>query len=425
MSPQAALWLTTAIFALTYIGMALGKIPRLRMDRAGIAFVGASAMLATGVITLGQATAADSIDYETLFLLFGMMIVVGFLRLSGFFAQLTNASLSRIRTPRGLLFVTIILSGVLSAFLVNDIVCLALTPLVLHLTRRLKFDPMPHLIGLATAANIGSVGTITGNPQNMIIGVQSHIPYLRFALHLMPVAILGLGIDFGIISWVYRKTLAATELSDSSHEFERKHSVDEAPQTRVHRWLRRKSGVIAILTVILFFTGLPIAVVAVGAAAILLIDRIKPERIYRQIDGGLLLMFIGLFIVVHAFQMHVVSHWGIDHWHLLLAHPINLLSIASAVLSNLVSNVPAVLLFEPVLRAIPQASQQSAWLALAMSSTFAGNLTVLGSVANLIVVENARREGFSISFWEYCKAGIPVTILTLALGIGWLMFVHY
>jgi Na+/H+ antiporter NhaD/arsenite permease-like protein len=405
--------------------MAFGKVPRLRMDRAGIAFVGAATMLATGVITLGQATSPESIDYETIFLLFGMMIVVGFLRLSGFFAQLTTWSLSRIKTPRGLLFVTIVLSGVLSAFLVNDIVCLALTPLVLHLTRRLKFEPMPHLIGLATAANIGSVGTITGNPQNMIIGVQSHISYLSFAIHLLPVAVLGLAIDFVIVAWIYRKKLVARARNDEKGETRPESPREEVPQSRVHRWLRRKSGTIALITIVLFFTGLPIAVVAIGAAAILIIDRIKPERIYRQIDGGLLLMFVGLFIVVHAFQMRVVSHWGIDHWHFLLDHPVSLLSVASAALSNLVSNVPAVLLFEPLLKAIPPAMQQNAWLALAMSSTFAGNLTVLGSVANLIVVESAKRERISVSFWEYSKAGIPVTILTLGVGIAWLMFVHY
>ncbi len=180
-----------------------------------------------------------------------------------------------------------------------------------------------------------------------------------------------------------------------------------------------------MLTVALFFTGLPIAIIAVGAAAVLMIGRVKPARVYKQVDWSLLLMFIGLFIVIHAFQNHVVSRWGVERWHFLMNHPVDLLSITSAALSNLVSNVPAVLLFEPVLRAMPQASQQTAWLALAMSSTFAGNLTILGSVANLIVVENARREGIEISFREYCKAGIPVTVLTLALGIAWLKWVHY
>jgi Na+/H+ antiporter NhaD/arsenite permease-like protein len=156
-----------------------------------------------------------------------------------------------------------------------------------------------------------------------------------------------------------------------------------------------------------------------------MIERIKPQRIYREVDWGLLVMFVGLFIVVHAFQLHVVSRWGVDRWHVLLTHPVDALSVASTALSNLVSNVPAVLLFEPVMKALPASSQQTGWLALAMSSTFAGNLTILGSVANLIVVERARHEGVEISFAEYCRAGVPITILTLGLGITWLMFVRW
>ena len=157
----------------------------------------------------------------------------------------------------------------------------------------------------------------------------------------------------------------------------------------------------------------------------MLLGRTKPERLYKEIDWGLLMMFTGLFIVVHAFQVHVVANWGIDGWTWLLRRPVDLLSLVSAGLSNLVSNVPAVLLMEPVLKAVPEASRETAWLALAMSSTFAGNLTVLGSVANLIVVESAAREGVRVSFWEYCKVGVPITLLTLALGIAWLQFVHY
>ncbi|MBV8781205.1 MAG: anion transporter, partial [Phycisphaerae bacterium] len=181
------------------------------------------------------------------------------------------------------------------------------------------------------------------------------------------------------------------------------------------------SVIVALVTVVLFFTGLPIAIVAVAAGAVLMLDRIKPKRVYAQIDWSLLLMFIGLFIVVHAFQMNVVAAWHVERWEWLIDRPVTLLSIASVALSNLVSNVPAVLLFEPIMKAMQPASRQTAWLALAMSSTFAGNLTVLGSVANLIVVERARHEGVNISFWDYCKLGIPVTIVTLAIGIGWLL----
>jgi Na+/H+ antiporter NhaD/arsenite permease-like protein len=356
-----------------------------------------------------------------------MMIVVGFLRMAGLFARVSHGALDRMTSPHVLLALVILISGILSAFLVNDIVCLALTPLVMHLARRRGINPLPHLIGLATAANVGSTGTITGNPQNMIIGVQSHIPYARFALHLMPVALLGLLIVFGVISLIYRKALAdpmkdaqsnAAATSASRNESDRFHR-------KIYRRLMIKSGLVAILTVILFFSGLPIGLVATGAAAVLLLSRLKPERIFREVDWSLLLMFTGLFVVVHAFQLRVVSHWDIRHWQIIQNHPVDLLSLASAVLSNIVSNVPAVLLFEPILHTMPAANQQTAWLALAMSSTFAGNLTILGSVANLIVVENAKREGVTISFWEYCKAGVPITILTLALGIGWLMLVHH
>ncbi len=432
LTPSEALWLTTILFALTYAGLAWGKVPGLRMDRAGIALVGAVLMLATGLLPFDKAVGTDCIDYKTIALLFGMMIVVGFLRLSGFFQGLTGWAIRRLRSPLGLLAATIVLSGVLSAFLINDVVCVALTPLVLHLARRLRFDPVPHLIALATAANIGSAATITGNPQNIYIGSHSGISYLRFAIRLMPIAAIGLGLNFLVIVLVYRSRLTrgpvreTTPSKTAGEATLRSEPENDVPrESRAHTWLRRKSAVAAIVTVALFFTGLPLDLVALGAAALLLLGRVRPEKIYRQVDWSLLIMFIGLFIVVHAFQIHVVSSWGIDQWHWLLGRPVDLLSLVSAGLSNLVSNVPAVLLMEPVLGAISPENRETAWLALAMSSTLAGNLTVLGSVANLIVVEQARREGVPISFWEYCKVGIPLTILTLALGIAWLQFVRY
>jgi Na+/H+ antiporter NhaD/arsenite permease-like protein len=326
------------------------------------------------------------------------------------------------------LAVTILLSGVLSAFLINDVVCVALTPLVLHLARRLKFDPIPHLMGLATAANIGSTGTITGNPQNIYIGSHSGISYLRFAARLLPVAMLGLVITYLVVCLVYRSRLSASNEKEEREKDERRDEQDPSKaltHSRIHCRLQTKAVTVTVTAVVLFFTGLPLELVALGAASVLLLDRIKPAKIYQQVDWSLLVMFTGLFIVVHAFQVHVVSRWGIDRWEWLLSRPVVLLSIVSAGLSNLVSNVPAVLLLEPVAQAMPSASRETAWLALAMSSTFAGNLTVLGSVANLIVVESAGREGVTISFWEYCKVGIPLTILTLVWGIAWLQFVRY
>jgi len=412
------LWLTVILFALTYLGLALGKVPGLRVDRA---LVGATLMLVTGLLSLEQAVSTACIDYKTILLLFGMMVVVAYLRLSGFFTRLTEWVLDRIRSPLGLLAVTIALSGTLSAFLINDVVCVALTPLVLHLARRLNCNPVPHLLGLATAANIGSTGTITGNPQNIYIGSHSGISYARFAMRLLPVAALGLGVCFVVILLVYRRSLLRHDDSDCPAA-NGASEPSEVPRARAHVWLQRKAIAVTLVTIVLFFTGLPLELVALGAAAVLLMDRIKPEKVYRQIDWGLLVMFAGLFIVVHTFQIHVVSRWGIDGWSWVRERPIDLLSLVSAGLSNLVSNVPAVLLMEPLVQAT---HQESAWLALAMSSTLAGNLTVLGSVANLIVVENARREGVVVSLWDYSRVGIPVTVLTVLIGVLWLTWVNY
>jgi Na+/H+ antiporter NhaD/arsenite permease-like protein len=421
---SAPIWITAIVFALTYLGLAIGKIPGLGLDRAAIAFVGAASLLCLGALTLGQAVAPDSIDYATLALLFGMMVVVAFLRLSGVFAGLTNWTLARVRTPHALLFAIIFLSGLLSAFLVNDVVCVAITPLIVHLVKRLRFDPLPQLLGLATAANIGSVATITGNPQNMIIGIASHISYLSFAAHLLPVATVGLLVDFALLCLIYRGRLVR---ADADANAPATNDLDDgaALHRPGYRWLQRKSVIVTSASVMLFFCGLPIALVAMGAAAVLLLDRLQSEKIYRQIDWSLLLMFGSLFVVVHAFQLHVVALWHVEHWTWLTGSPVVQLSLVSAVLSNLVSNVPAVLLFEPIVQAIAVDSQTTAWLALAMSSTLAGNLTVLGSVANLIVLEGAKREGIAISFWEYSKIGIPVTLATLLIGIAWLQFVPY
>ncbi len=293
---------------------------------------------------------------------------------------------------------------------------------MVHLARRLRINPVPHLVGLATAANIGSTATITGNPQNMIIGGLSHIPYGRFAAHLAPVAAAGLVIDFLVVSLVFRRQLreGQTAAPPAVGKPARHHA---RPHRRPHRWLLWKSSAVTLAAVALFFAGMPIALVALGAAAFLLLGRVRPEKVYRQIDWNLLVMFSGLFVVVHAFDVQAVSRWRIEGWPLVLEHPVVVLSLVSAVLSNLVSNVPAVLLFKPVIPAMPLAHQEGAWLALAMSSTLAGNLTILGSVANLIVVENARREGVAISFGEYCRVGIPVTALTLLLGVAWLVLV--
>jgi Na+/H+ antiporter NhaD/arsenite permease-like protein len=409
---QGSVGLTIAIFAITYFGLAVGKLPFLRINRSGIALVGGTAVVVSGLLTPKEVL--EAIDFSTLVLLFGMMVVVGYLRLSGVFELAASRLLGRIRSPRALLLVTVVLSGALSAFLVNDVVCIAMTPLVIRLAERIHRKPMPFLIGLVTAANIGSTATITGNPQNMIIGSLSRIAFTRFALVLSPIAVVGLAIDFVIVALVFRKSLAE-EVKDA-----RVRTVRTATRAiGAQRVMIAKGLFVTCAIVILFFAGAPLAYVALGAAAVMMLGRLRPERIYQEIDWGLLVMFSGLFVVVELLDKNVLG--GEASWFSFGSGHVAALSASSAVLSNLVSNVPAVLLFKPFIAGLPGASQETAWLTLAMSSTLAGNLTVLGSAANLIVIEMAKKEDVEISYWDYSKAGVPLALVTLALGTCWMM----
>jgi Na+/H+ antiporter NhaD/arsenite permease-like protein len=298
----------------------------------------------------------------------------------------------------------VLVSGVFSAFFVNDTMCLVLTPLVLEITGRLRRNPIPYLLAVAMASNIGSVATITGNPQNMMIGSFSHIHYRAFAAALAPIAAVGLVITVLVIAVVYR------------HEFRQESELNvEHRAVRVNRALLWKSLLASAAMIVFFFVGWPVPKVAVTAGALLLLTRrVKPERVYREIDWSLLVMFIGLFIVIAGIEKTQLSadlFAVAGRFHLERTAP---MSIFAALLSNLVSNVPAVLVFKSFVPHLPDATR--AWLTLAMSSTLAGNLTVLGSVANLIVVERARHE-VRISFWEYAKAGVPLTLATLAVGV--------
>jgi Na+/H+ antiporter NhaD/arsenite permease-like protein len=272
-----------------------------------------------------------------------------------------------VRGPRGLLAATVLLSGGLSALLVNDVVCLALTPLVLHLARQRGFDPRPHLIGLAVASNIGSAATLTGNPQNMMIGNFSQIGYARFAARLAPVALLGLAVAYVMIARTYRSALRPVRAVPEAPAGEpARNGTARRPLHRAKKLLLVKALVITGGAVVLFFAGAPMAVVALGAASLLLLGRTNPRKVYERVDWGLLVMFAGLFVVVRAFEVHVLAGTGVERSGALRDDPVGLLSLASAALSNVVSNVPAVLLFKPVVLALPAATQETAWLALAM-----------------------------------------------------------
>ncbi len=390
------------IFLGTYLVLAVGRLPGFRVDRTGAAIIGASLMIAFGVLSLEEAF--QSINYETIILLFGMMIVVANLRLSGFFGAVSAWVVEHTHRPLPLLSSIVLVSGIFSAFFVHDTMCLVLTPLVLEIVTRLRRNPVPYLLAVAMAANIGSVATITGNPQNMMIGTFSKISYRLFVFRLAPIAAIGLALTVLLIFLVYRV------------EFQDQGPVEIARQrVRVNQVLLWKSLVAAAAMIMLFFVGWPVSKVAMVTGAILLITRrVKPEKVYREFDWSLLVLFVGLFIVIAGIEKTSFSH-DLENVaaHFRLQN-VGVLSLLSALISNLVSNVPAVLLFKPLIANL--ANPTLAWLSLAMSSTLAGNLTLLGSIANLIVVERARHT-VEISFFEYLKVGLPLTVLSIAVGV--------
>jgi Na+/H+ antiporter NhaD/arsenite permease-like protein len=396
-----------AIFAATYLVIAVGKLPGYHLDRAGAALLGASLMVGLGVLSLDQAYRA--IDFDTIALLLGMMIVVANLRLSGFFRLVNNWVVTRARHPLGLLASIVLVAGVFSAFLVNDTICLVMTPLVLDLVTRLKRDPVPYLLAIAMASNVGSTATITGNPQNMIIGGLSHIPYGTFAEALWPVAASGLILTVILIALGYRREFLTRD---------RLPAVVAGP-ARQHAPLVLKSVLVTAAMVVLFFAGQPVAKVAIICGALLLFTRrVKADKVYREIDWPLLVMFVGLFIVVTGLETTVLTPDAVAAVGRLHLESMPMLSVVTAGLSNLVSNVPAVLVLKPFVANLHD--PQRAWLIVAMASTLAGNFTLIGSVANLIVAQRARAQGVIIGFWEYFKVGAPLTVLTILIGAWWL-----
>jgi Na+/H+ antiporter NhaD/arsenite permease-like protein len=399
-------WITLLIVVVTYLGISLGEFPRLRVNRTTITLVGVGALLLTGQIAYEHM--GDFLDLNTLILLFGMMILNANLQLAGFF-RLAGRSILRVtHTPRGLLALLILVTGVLSALFLNDTICLMLTPLVLDLTLSARRNPLPYLIALATAANVGSVATLTGNPQNMIIGIASGISYVDFALALTPVALLGMGGIWLVIVWFYPQEFRAERFD-----------LPDLPAPFVYRPLLTKSMFVTGGLLVAFILGVPIAEAAFIAACVLLLTRrIRPEKVMNEIDWNLLVFFAALFIVSGAMETSGITTALFEAVSRSLDGSPLTLSLITVGLSNLVSNVPAVLLLKPVIPGL--VNPQAGWLTLAATSTLAGNLTLLGSVANLIVAEVASRRGVKLTFWEYTKPGFVITVISLALGVAWI-----
>lgn len=393
------------IFVITYLGIIFTRLPRVNIDRPSAAFTGAVAMIIFGVISFDDAIKA--IDYNTIALLLGMMIIVSTLKLEGFFSLLASKTISIANTRTKLLSVIVFITGIASAFLVNDAVVLLFTPVIISICKKSNLNPVPFLIAEILSSNIGSVMTITGNPQNMLIGINSGISYVDFMIHLLPISIIGMLLVILIVKLFYCKIFCdKTHLvfkSDYSYSFNK----------------MKRSLIIFSFVVLGFFFGkiisisIPMVALA-GGALILLLGKAKPSKVIKEVDWVLLLFFASLFILVASIEkvglldglMKVNIAESISG--ILGIHGISLF------MTQLVSNVPFTVLMTPIMQGL---NSQTLWLCLASASTLAGNATILGAMANLIVIESSQKEGVKIGFWEFFKIGIVVTLATFIISI--------
>lgn len=404
------------VFALTYVAVAAPRLPWLRLTRPAAALVGAVAMIAVAGLPLAEAYRA--VDLDVIAFLLGVLLLVAYLELAGAFEWAAREVVARAHGPRALLAAVVAISGLASALVMNDTVCVMLTPLVIAVLRPMQRRPAPYLLAVALAANVGSAMTITGNPQNMLIGLSSGIGYARFAAALAPASLGGLLVVYAVLALVYRTELAAPAASSV-------HVAPPAVGPPLDRALAVKCVVVLGAALAGWLAGYSLPLVALAAAAVLvLVARHDPAEAFARVDWPLLLFFAALFVVTRGVEGGPLVRGATDAAVARLhgapgaagaAHDATVVSAAMLALSNVVSNVPAVLLWRPVVPRL--ADPEFVWLVMAMSATFAGNLTLLGSMANLIVAERAAARGATLGFWEYLRVGVPVTLLTIALGV--------
>lgn len=397
----------TVIFALTYVLISLGENSPRKLDRPTAALLGAVLMVMTG--SLSRSEAAVAIDLSTLAVLFGMMALLAVLMQSGLPKWLALKMLNRCRSPHMLLAMVIFTSGIASAMMLNDTVCLLGTPLLIELTIQAGITAVPFLLALATSANIGSVMTLTGNPQNIIIGHASGWGWSAFALRMVPIGLVCLAINWMIIELLYRKTLVSARTNWRR---------SAPPKINLQKRLAIKSVCVFAGLILAFLVGAPMDFSAVTAATLLLVWANRPPRkALVAVDWSLLLFFAGLFIVVDGFVK--ADRELLNAWIGVVGTKVNLpsvmqMSVGAVVGSNVFSNVPFVLIAG---HWVPQMGDPKfVWLLLALTSTFAGNLTLFGSVANVIVAQGAHLKA-PLRFIDFLRAGIPITIVTTTVGV--------
>ena len=403
---------TATIFILVYIGMLAGGLPFLQLDRAGIALLGAIGLLASGAISLDQA--GHAIHVPTLLLLFSFMVIAAQLRLGGFYAWIANRIGGMHAGPHALLAALVVAVAGLAAVFSNDVVCLAVAPVWIEICERRRLDPVPFLLALACAANIGSAATLIGNPQNMLLGGALGLSFSGYLKTAAVPVLAGIGVIWLVIAriWRGRWNLPGTQADPAA---------ERQPDDRgrfLDPWQAAKGLAVAATLFGLFLASdRPREILALGGAGILLLSRKLHSRdMLGLVDWQVLVLFIGLFIVNDALERTGLPHQAVAA---LAAHGVDLqhpavLYGATFVLSNLVSNVPAIMLL------LPAASHRDGAL-LALSSTFAGNLLVVGSIANMIVLDAAAQRGIRISWKQHAMVGVPVTAVTLGVAAATLL----
>lgn len=402
-------WLGIVTFALTYLLISARRFTWLGLDRPAAALLGAVACVVLGV--LGPEQALSAINGSTILLLFGVMGIGAFLDLDGFFASVEQAAVRRARTPTRLLGFIVWGAGLLSAFITNDAVCLLGAPIVVRLIKRHQLPALPFLLALPTAANTGSVATLVGNPQNMLCAMLGGLSYREHLTVVGPLALACLAVNHALLHVAFRRSFGGTLIAGDR---------DASP-------LNGRTKVtlsVVFATVVAYTLGADLAWSAIaGFVALMLLHRRDTSLLWGRLDWSLLLFFAGLFVVVEGFMRSGAPAWLFARFPLIEADSSGLgqwLRVAEIFLvgSNVVSNVPFILVVREQMATLPNPTL--GWELLAVASTFAGNLTLLGSVANIIVAEQARDIG-GIGFFDYLKIGFPLALITTLLGTLWLL----
>ena len=399
------------IFIITYLGIIFNKLPLLNLNRKTSAYAGSVLMILFGVISFEDAI--KSIDFNTIALLLGMMIIISVLQTEGFFTLISRKTMSSAKNASRLLFLIVFITGVASAFLVNDAVVLLFTPVIINICRKSSLDPVPFLLGEIFSSNAGSLMTVTGNPQNMIIGIASGISYGKFMFYMLPIAIVSMFIIVWIVKRINRDIFTKNRQITATYDDRQAYNP------------KSMRAVLAVFVLVIcgFFFGkifhLSIPVIAlVGSVLSIMVSRSDSKEIFKGVDFSLLLFFASLFIIVAAVKQSGVLNAVFDLSLQPNSVSILIIFVLSLVLSQLLSNVPYTILVLPVFTAT---NSSILWLSLAASSTLAGNLTVVGAMANLIVLEQAEKEGIKITPHKFYRPALLITVLTYLFAVIMLM----